>query len=61
MVNAQQLKATWQFSDPEDWQAVSVEGDAEATASVTTSISMGSNIAETRQLTASGADAATKQ
>ncbi len=57
MVNAQQLKATWQFSDPEDWQAVSVEGDAEATASVTTSISMGSNIAETRQLTASGADA----
>lgn len=56
MANAQQLKATWQFSDPEDWQAVSVEGDAAATSSVTTSITVGDKIADKRKLEASGAD-----
>ena len=53
---AQSITATWELSDPETLQAVSVSGDAGAASLVTTGYQTGSKIAKTRLLEKSGAE-----
>lgn len=53
---ADSVTATWQLSNPDDLQAVAVDGDASATSLVTTSFTLGNKISEVRALTKSGAD-----
>ncbi len=54
--HAESVTATWQLGDPDNLQAVVVDGGATATTMITTSFTRGSQISEVRALTRSGAD-----